>query len=70
MIRTAQDMKIERESLNNTQNKVKLEMKNIGSQTKISEVSLDNSIDMDERPSGIEDKVKEMDKSVRENVNI
>lgn len=39
---TVQDMKIEIESLKKTQTKVKLKMNNLGSQIKISEISLIN----------------------------
>ena len=65
-----QDTKIEFnkeiESLKKTQTGIKLEMKN---STSSSEVGLTNrSKDMDERMSGLEDKVEEMDSSVKENV--
>ena len=53
-----------------TQTKIKLNVKNLGYQTKPSEDSLPNRLqDMEERISGVKDKVKEMDILVKENAS-
>jgi hypothetical protein len=58
MKKTGQDLKVEMESLKKTQTKVKLEMKNVGTQTKTSEASLTNRVqEMEERISRNECKI-------------
>lgn len=69
MKKAVQDMKVKIEWIKKTQTKVKLEMKNLGTQTRTSRAILTSRIkDMKGRFSGIEDKVEEMDISVKENV--
>ena len=64
-------MQVEIESLKKTESKLKLEMKNLGSQTKTSDVSFTNRAeDTEEGILGIEEKVKEMDMSVKQNFKI
>ena len=61
--------KMEIESTKKTQFWVKQKMKNLESQTKTSKVKLTNRVqEMEERISGIEDKIEEMDTSVKQNV--
>lgn len=62
-------MKIEVKSLKKTQIEIKLKMKSPGCQTKISEVNLTNRLkDVEERISGLEEKVEEINSSVKENM--
>lgn len=73
MTQAIQDMKREFNkeinSLKKTQTEIKLEMKNSGCQTKPSEVSRTNRLtDKGGRISCLEDKVKEIDRSVKQNV--
>ena len=62
---------MEIELIKKTQTERNLEMKNVGTQTSTSEVSLTNrNQEMEERISGIEDKTEEMGTLIKENVNL
>ena len=68
MKKTGQDLKVEIESGKNTQSGLKLEMKNLGTQTETSEAHLTSRTqDIGERISGIEDMVEETENPVKEN---
>lgn len=52
-----------------TQTEIKLEMNNLGSQTETSKVSFNHRVqNMEERISGIEDRVPEMNTSAKDNI--
>lgn len=52
-------MQVEIELLKKTQSEIKLEMKNLGSQTKVSDVSFTNRAeDIEEGISAVEEKIK------------
>ena len=61
-----QTMKLEMESLKKTQTEIKLQMKTLVSQTETTEAILTNKEqDVEDRISGIENKVEETDSSVK-----
>lgn len=67
--KTTQDLKIELEKLKKTQMEEIMERKNLGKKTGTTEVSITNRLqEMEERISGVEDTMEEIDVSVKENV--
>ncbi|XP_060221820.1 S-methyl-5'-thioadenosine phosphorylase isoform X2 [Meriones unguiculatus] len=65
----AQDLKIELEKLKKTQMEEIVERKNLGKKTGTTEVSITNRLqEMEERISGVEGAMEEIDVSVKENV--
>lgn len=67
--KTLNDLKVEIESIKNTQTLGNVEMKNLGTWTGTSEVSLTNKIQvMEDRFLGLEETIEEMDISIKENV--
>ena len=66
---TVQDLKTEIEVIQKTQTKEILDMENLGKQTGTTETSITNRIqDIEERISGIEDTIEEIDLFVKENI--
>ena len=59
-------MKIE--AMKNTQTEETLEMENLGKRTGTTDASITNRTQMEERISGIEDTIEEIDTTVNENV--
>jgi uncharacterized coiled-coil protein SlyX len=67
--KSVQDLKMEREAIKKTQMKVTLEMENVGKRTGTTNTSITNRIqEMEGRISCIEDTIKEMNLSIKENV--
>jgi hypothetical protein len=63
-----QDLKVEEETMKKTQMEVNLEMENLGKRSRITDVSITNRIqDLEERISGVKDKVEEVNTTVKEN---
>jgi uncharacterized coiled-coil protein SlyX len=63
-----QDLKVEVETIKKTQVEVNLEMENLGKKSEITDVSITNRIqEMEERISGVEDTVEEINTTVKEN---
>jgi hypothetical protein len=68
MDKTIQDLKLKIESINKMWSEVILEMENPGKRTKTTETGINNRMqEMEERISGIEDKIEEIDTLVKEN---
>lgn len=64
-----QNPREEREPIKTTQTEGNLEMKKLGTQTGTDKARLTNKIEeMEERITGIEDSIKEMDITVKENM--
>jgi hypothetical protein len=62
------DLKVEAETIKKTQMDANLEMENLGKWTGITDISITNRIqDIEERKSGVEDTVEEIDTTVKEN---
>jgi predicted nucleic acid-binding Zn-ribbon protein len=62
-----QDLKVEVETIKKTQMEADLEMENLRKRSGITDVSIINRIqEIEERLSGVEDTIKEIDTSVRE----
>ena len=63
-----QDLKVEVETRKKTQMDTNLEMENLGKRSRITEVSMANRIEeIEERISGLEDIIENMDTTVKEN---
>ena len=66
-----QDLKVEVETIKKTQMEANLEMENLGKRSGITDVSITNRIqEIEERISGVEDTVEEMDTTVKKIQNI
>ena len=66
-----QDLKVEVETIKKPQMEANLEMKNLGKRSEITDVSITNRIqEIEERISGVEDTVEEMDTTVKKIQNI
>jgi uncharacterized coiled-coil protein SlyX len=63
-----QDLKVELETIKKTQMDAKLEMGTLGKRSGITDVSITNRIqEIEERISGVEDTIEEIDTAVKEN---
>jgi hypothetical protein len=63
-----QEIIVEGETIKKTQMETNLEMENLGMRSRITDVSITNRIqEIDERISGVEDTVKEIDITIKEN---
>ena len=63
-----QDLKVEVETVKKTQMEANLEMENLEKRSGITDVSITNRIqEIEERTSGVEDMVEEIDTTVKEN---
>jgi uncharacterized coiled-coil protein SlyX len=66
--KAVQDLKIEVETIKRTQMKANLKMGNLGKQSGIKDVSITNRIqEVEERISGVEDTIEEVDTTVKVN---
>jgi archaellum component FlaC len=63
-----QDLKVEAETKKKTQMEATLKMENLGKRSRITDVSITNRIqEIEERMSGVEDTLEEIDTTVKEN---
>ena len=67
LIKAVQDLKVEVQTIMKTQIEATLEMKNLGKRSRITDVSITNTIKEIERISGVEDTGEEIDTIVKEN---
>jgi predicted nucleic acid-binding Zn-ribbon protein len=67
--KTIQDLKREIETIKNTQRETTLEIENLGKKSGTIDASISNRIkEMEERISGAEDTIENMDTTIKENV--
>ena len=71
MNKVIQVLKVEVETIKKTQIKANLEMENLGKKSGCTDASITSKIqEIEERISGVEDTLEEMDATVKENSNI
>ena len=68
--KVVQDLKVELETIRETQMEATLEMENLGNRSGITDESITNRIqEIEERISGVEDTIENIDITVKENEN-
>jgi chromosome segregation ATPase len=66
--RTIQDLKMERETIKKSKRETTLEIENLGKRSGVTDASITNRVqETEERISGVEDTIENIDKTVKEN---